>query len=174
MGRSKRLSFSILLHFGLEIYLSEMEIHCSERTQDCYDTQYAMGTTLQGGTHSPQVQLTNLRMCTYHKWLPPRQNLTIPGAGREDTEGCPSSSQPCQASCPAGLYHCLHMRPCTLTTRHGKAENHTNQRMLGLCKRLWDYERYTQSKPMNYSKSHWWLYSSAAQMDLVLMVWKLW
>lgn len=124
-------------------------------------------------TNSPQVHLTTIRMCTSHKWLPPRQSLITPEAGREAVKGCPSSTQPCQASHPVGLHNCPDMRPWTFTTHHVKAENHTNQRMLGLCKMLWDYKRYTKSKPMNYSNSHQRFYSIAAQMDLVLMVWKL-
>lgn len=164
----------MLLGFGLEINLTEAGIHCQTRTKDYYDSLGAMRTTLQGVTqHSPRVQLTNIRTCTYHQWLPLRQNLWIPAAGRESVKGCPSSTQPCQASPSAGLHHCPDTRPWTFSIHHLKAENHTNQRMLGLCKMFWGYERHTKSKPMNYSNSHQWFYSIAAQMDLVLIVWKL-
>lgn len=134
----------------------------------CYENHFA-----GRHTNSPRVHLTTVRMCTSHKWLPSRQNLMIPGAGREALKGCPSSTQPCQANHPldcitAMTWHSEHLLPIAQ-----KQKNHTNQRMLGLCKMLWDYERYTKSKTMNYSNSHRWFYSIAAQMDLVLMVWKL-
>lgn len=165
MGGSKRLHFLILLGLGLGINLIEAENPCQESTQGCYDTMCHENHLAGRHTNSPQVQLTNISMCTCHKWLPPRQNVTIPGAGGDAVKGCPSSTQPCQASAPAGLHGCPDMRPWTFSTHHVKAENHTNQRMLGLCKMLWGYERYTKSKPMNYCNSHQWFYSSAAQMD---------
>lgn len=170
----KRLFLLILLHFGLEINLSETNSLPREDTRllwhtICHENLFAGKHTvpryslpIQGcalianGSHPGGIwpfQGQGERL----SWLQrlPQQHPALP------------SQLPCQiASLP---WH----ETLNFTTHNVKAENHTNEGILGLCKMHWDYDRYTKSKPVNYSNSRQWFYSIAAQTDLVLMVWKV-